>query len=101
MPLETSGHYTQAMADPQDPNAFAAALTGVYATDPDYGSKLIDLMQRDDLYRYDVAPALTPAAAIPRPPRPRAATPRVPAPRAATPRATTPRAATPRAATPR
>jgi flagellum-specific peptidoglycan hydrolase FlgJ len=99
--LATSGHYRRAMADRQDPNAFAAALTGVYATDPDYGSKLIDLMQRYDLYRYDVAPAATPAAANPRAANPRAANPRAAAPRASTPRASTPTVATPRVPTPR
>jgi flagellum-specific peptidoglycan hydrolase FlgJ len=98
--LATSGYYRRAMADTQDPNAFAAALTGVYATDPDYGSKLIDLMQRYDLYRYNSAPAATPAAATPRAATPRAATPRAATPRAATARAATPRAATPRAPTP-
>ena len=104
--LATSGYYRRAMADRQDPNAFAAALTGVYATDPDYGSKLIDLMQRFDLYRYNIAPAATPAAATPSAATPRvstpsAATPRVSTPSAATPSAAKPRAATPRAPTPR
>src|SRR5262249_50400315 len=51
--LATSQYYRQAMAQRQDPNAFAAALTGIYATDPQYGTKLIDLMRRYDLYRYD------------------------------------------------
>jgi len=52
--LATSGYYTRPMAaDRHDPNAFAAALTGVYATDPNYGAKLIGLMRRYDLYRYD------------------------------------------------
>jgi len=57
--LATSGYYRQPMAaDRHDPNAFAAALTGVYATDPGYGAKLIGLMRRYDLYRYDIiAPA--------------------------------------------
>jgi hypothetical protein len=64
--LATSGSYRHAMADRQDPNAFATALTGVYATDPDYGAKLIDLMQRYDLYRYDsVAPVAAPPRAAP------------------------------------
>ena len=64
--LATSGYYSQAMAVRQDPNAFATALTGVYATDPDYGSKLIGLMQQYDLYRYDaVAAAATHLAATP------------------------------------
>jgi flagellum-specific peptidoglycan hydrolase FlgJ len=51
--LATSQYYRQAMADRRDPNAFAAALTGVYATDPQYGAKLVGLMQQYDLYRYD------------------------------------------------
>jgi flagellum-specific peptidoglycan hydrolase FlgJ len=64
--LATSEYYTQAMADRQNPNAFAAALTGVYATDPDYGAKLISLMRRYNLYRYDVvAPGATLQAVVP------------------------------------
>jgi flagellum-specific peptidoglycan hydrolase FlgJ len=56
--LATSGYYTQAMAERNDPNSFAEALTGVYATNPEYGTDLIQLMQQYDLYRYDVpAPA--------------------------------------------
>ncbi|HZC42024.1 MAG TPA: glucosaminidase domain-containing protein, partial [Streptosporangiaceae bacterium] len=53
--LATSHYYRRAMADRHDPNAFAAALTGVYATDPGYGANLIRLMRRYDLYRYDAA----------------------------------------------
>jgi hypothetical protein len=64
--LATSGYYGQAMAERQDPNAFATALTGVYATDPDYGPKLIGLMRTYDLYRYDAAtPAVSPGTAAP------------------------------------
>jgi Mannosyl-glycoprotein endo-beta-N-acetylglucosaminidase len=55
--LATSGYYRQAMAVRGNPNAFAASLTGVYATDPDYGTKLISLMQQYDLYRYDTIAA--------------------------------------------
>jgi flagellum-specific peptidoglycan hydrolase FlgJ len=74
--LATSQYYRQAMAERRDPNAFAAALTGVYATDPQYGTKLIGLMQRYDLYRYDTpAPASTPHRA-PAGPRSRAAAPK-------------------------
>jgi flagellum-specific peptidoglycan hydrolase FlgJ len=51
--LATSSYYRAAMAIRHDPNAFAQALTGIYATDPQYGAKLISLMQRYDLYRYD------------------------------------------------
>ena len=51
--LATSGYYTRAMAARRSPNAFAAALTGVYATDPTYGATLIGLMRQYNLYRYD------------------------------------------------
>ena len=64
--LATSQYYKQSMAQRQDPNAFAAALTGVYATDPGYGAKLIGLMQRYHLYRYDTpAQAPSPRATVP------------------------------------
>lgn len=59
--LATSHYYRQAMADRHDPNAFAAALTGVYATDPGYGANLIRLMRHYDLYRYDAARNAGPA----------------------------------------
>ena len=57
--LATSPAYQPAMASRRVPDAFAAALTGVYATDPNYGSNLITLMRLYNLYRYDSA---TPAA---------------------------------------
>jgi flagellum-specific peptidoglycan hydrolase FlgJ len=60
--LATSGFYRKSMADQLNPNAFAQALTGIYATDPSYGTKLIGLMRQYDLYRYDVAPAAGKAA---------------------------------------
>jgi flagellum-specific peptidoglycan hydrolase FlgJ len=53
--LARSEYFTNAMANRNQPNAFAAALTGVYATDPGYGTKLIQLMQQYNLYRFDVA----------------------------------------------
>jgi len=53
--LATSGYYTAAMTQRQTPNAFAQALTGMYATNPDYGSNLISLMRRFNLYRFDPA----------------------------------------------
>ena len=56
MLLATSPYYRAAMASRHNPNAFATALTGIYATDPQYGAKLIGLMQRYNLYRYDAAP---------------------------------------------
>jgi flagellum-specific peptidoglycan hydrolase FlgJ len=70
--LATSGYYGKAMADRADPGAFANDLTGVYATDPGYGSTLIGLMNRYNLYRYDTAkaaPTTKPAkpAAVPAP----------------------------------
>src|SRR4029078_4819835 len=39
--LATSSSYQHAMADRHLPDAFATDLTGVYATDPHYGSNLI------------------------------------------------------------
>jgi flagellum-specific peptidoglycan hydrolase FlgJ len=53
--LATGLAYQHAMASRQLPDAFAAALTGVYATDPDYGSNLVALMRLYNLYRYDSA----------------------------------------------
>jgi flagellum-specific peptidoglycan hydrolase FlgJ len=60
--LATSGYYVQAMADRAYPDAFANNLTGVYATDPDYGANLIALMKLYNLYQYDAVPTATPAA---------------------------------------
>jgi lysozyme len=62
--IADSGYYGQAMAHQHDPDAFANALTGVYATDPDYGTKLIGMMQQYHLYRYDAA-ASHPTAVAP------------------------------------
>src|SRR5258705_3660918 len=58
--LATNPAYRHAMASSGRPDAFATALTGVYATDPGYGSSLIALMRLYNLYRYDAA---TPPAA--------------------------------------
>ena len=72
--LATSGYYTRAMADRAVPDAFANDLTGVYATDPEYGANLIALMRLYNLYRFDsatvsqaqaAAPSHTPAAHSP------------------------------------
>ena len=52
--LATSGYYQKAIADRNSPDAFANDLTGVYATDPDYGTNLISLMRLYNLYRYDI-----------------------------------------------
>jgi flagellum-specific peptidoglycan hydrolase FlgJ len=66
--LATSDYYTRAMADRAYPDAFANNLTGVYATDPNYGANLIALMKLYNLYQYDTAPAPAPApAATPAP----------------------------------
>ena len=37
--------YAAALANPNDPCAFARALTGIYATDPQYGEKLVSIMR--------------------------------------------------------
>ena len=37
--------YAKALSTPNDPIAFANALTGIYATDPQYGSKLVSIMK--------------------------------------------------------
>jgi flagellum-specific peptidoglycan hydrolase FlgJ len=66
--LATSGYYQRAMADRAVPDAFANDLTGVYATDPEYGANLIALMRLYNLYRFDApvvhhhqAPAVGPS----------------------------------------
>jgi flagellum-specific peptidoglycan hydrolase FlgJ len=51
--LATSKAYAKAMKAANDPDKFADALTGVYATDPHYGQKLKDKMKTYELYRYD------------------------------------------------
>jgi flagellum-specific peptidoglycan hydrolase FlgJ len=65
--LATSGYYTQAMANRGNPDAFANALTGVYATNPRYGGDLIQIMRQFKLYRYDAAGAQAPATPGARP----------------------------------
>ena len=92
--LATSEYYQRSMAYRQDPNAFAATLTGVYATDPDYGAKLISLMREYDLYRYDVT------ARSPGPPAAGAPTPPQPPPHPSTPAPSTPAPSTPAPSTP-
>jgi flagellum-specific peptidoglycan hydrolase FlgJ len=80
--LATSAAYQHAMANRHLPDTFASALTGVYATAPDYGSNLIALMRLYNLYRYDSAtPAASPggAPAEPRDAGQQAAVPGVPA----------------------
>lgn len=41
--------YAAALSHPTDPVAFAHALTGLYATDPHYGDKLVKVMQENQL----------------------------------------------------
>jgi flagellum-specific peptidoglycan hydrolase FlgJ len=53
--LATGSSYRQAMAERRSPDAFANALTGVYATDPNYGTNLITIMRQYNLYRFDGA----------------------------------------------
>jgi flagellum-specific peptidoglycan hydrolase FlgJ len=53
--LATGSSYKQAMADHRSPDAFANDLTGVYATDPNYGANLITIMRQYNLYRFDAA----------------------------------------------
>jgi lysozyme len=63
--LATSGYYARAMADRSVPDAFANDLTGVYATDPEYGANLIALMKLYNLYRFDSATTSHAPAAAP------------------------------------
>ena len=51
--LATAGCYAHARSLLPDVDAFCNALTGVYATDPNYGAELIRIIQGDDLTRYD------------------------------------------------
>ena len=70
--LATGSSYQHAMSDRHLPDAFATDLTGVYATDPNYGSTLIAIMKLYNLYRYSAPDAQQGAAgAGPRPHRPR------------------------------
>jgi LysM repeat protein len=49
-----NGRYARAMAAREDPRQFAREINRAgYATDPAYASKVIGLMDRYDLYRYD------------------------------------------------
>jgi flagellum-specific peptidoglycan hydrolase FlgJ len=61
--LATSGYYQRAMADRAVPDAFANDLTGVYATDPDYGATIIAIMKLYNLYRFDSPTATSQATA--------------------------------------
>lgn len=61
--LATNPVYAPAMAVANDPKAFAHALLHRYATAPNYDTALINLMDEDNLYQYDVL--LTPHAPSP------------------------------------
>jgi flagellum-specific peptidoglycan hydrolase FlgJ len=54
--LATSTYYVKARMFSADPNGFADALTGIYATDPHYGTKLKAMMKANNLYQYDSMP---------------------------------------------
>jgi hypothetical protein len=51
--LATARPYAQARTQIGNPDAFADALTGVYATDPNYGTALKGIMKTYNLYQYD------------------------------------------------
>jgi LysM repeat protein len=52
-----NSRYAPALEVKNDPRAFARAIADAgYATDPGYAPKLITLMDRFDLYAYDVSP---------------------------------------------
>jgi flagellum-specific peptidoglycan hydrolase FlgJ len=51
--LATAAVYRTAMAQVKDPDAFADALTGVYATDPQYGFMLKWVIHNYGFVRYD------------------------------------------------
>jgi flagellum-specific peptidoglycan hydrolase FlgJ len=63
--LATSSSYKPAMANRLSPDTFAYDLTGVYATDPSYGSTLIGLMRSYNLYRFDAGTASAPTTSAP------------------------------------
>jgi flagellum-specific peptidoglycan hydrolase FlgJ len=51
--LATAGAYARARSKLPDANAFADALTGVYATDSGYGATLKSIMRTQGLYAYN------------------------------------------------
>ena len=60
--LATRRPYANARSKLPDADAFADALTGVYATDPNYGRVLKGLMRSANLYQYNEGGASPPAA---------------------------------------
>jgi flagellum-specific peptidoglycan hydrolase FlgJ len=63
--LATARPYANARNFASDPDAFARALTGVYATAPRYGDILIREMKAHNLYQYDLKPGQQDAAKTP------------------------------------
>jgi flagellum-specific peptidoglycan hydrolase FlgJ len=59
--LQTSKYYARARMyeHPGEDDQFAGALTGVYATDPNYGSLLTSIIRSGNLTQYDVWPHTT------------------------------------------
>jgi flagellum-specific peptidoglycan hydrolase FlgJ len=51
--LAKSKYYVNVMQAAADADEFARRLTGIYATDPNYGDKLISLMKQRNLYQYN------------------------------------------------
>lgn len=51
--LTSSGLYDHALPFRHDPKAFITAVAHPYATDPAYAAKVIALMDRYDLYKWD------------------------------------------------
>jgi hypothetical protein len=55
--LATGAPYQPAMQCTADPDLFADRLTGVYATDPNYGAALKQIMRGSNLYQFNLAAA--------------------------------------------
>lgn len=54
--LATASAYAKARTKLPNADNFADALTGVYATDPTYGTQLKAIMRGGNFYKYDKAP---------------------------------------------
>ncbi|MBB4189291.1 hypothetical protein GGE07_005973 [Sinorhizobium terangae] len=52
--LGSAAVYAKVRKLAHDPDRFADALTGLYATDPNYGSLLRSIMRKNDLYAFDL-----------------------------------------------
>lgn len=63
--LATFSPYARARAKLPDAEAFAHALTGVYATDPKYGDTLVSIMRSNGLAEYDTAAPVIAKAPLP------------------------------------